>query len=163
MDTERASVLPVGVLMRPEFVSVDPSDTLGEAAEKMSELDVGSALVIDSGHLVGILTSRDLMRALAGRTHSSEARVREWMTPDPRVARLDTPAAEDFPRDARACTRRTAELRLERAGRPRECELRAPRPEPHSCSVGLVRDVIVSGDVGRRAAEDALDERPEEA
>ena len=49
MDTERASVLPVGVLMRPEFVSVDPSDTLGEAAEQMSELDVGSALVIDSG------------------------------------------------------------------------------------------------------------------
>jgi CBS domain-containing protein len=94
MDTERASVLPVGVLMKPEFVSLDPSDTLGEAAEKMSELDVGSALVIDSGHLVGILTSRDLMRALAGRTHSSEARVREWMTPDPRVARLDTPAAE---------------------------------------------------------------------
>jgi len=34
------------------------------------------------------------MRAIAGRTHSSEARVREWMTPDPRVARLDTPAAE---------------------------------------------------------------------
>ena len=94
METERASVLPVGVLMRPEFVSVDPSDTLGEAAEKMSELNVGSALVIDSGHLVGILTSRDLMRALAGRTHSSEARVREWMTPDPRVARMDTPAAE---------------------------------------------------------------------
>ena len=94
METERASVLPVGVLMRPEFVSVDPSDTLGEAAEKMSEHDTGSALVIDSGHLVGILTSRDLMRALAGRTHSSEARVREWMTPDPRVARMDTPAAE---------------------------------------------------------------------
>lgn len=94
MDAERASVLPVGALMRPDFVSIEPSDTLGEAAEKMSELDVGSALVVDSGRLVGILTSRDLLRAIAGRTHSSEARVREWMTPDPRVARLDTPAAE---------------------------------------------------------------------
>lgn len=80
--------------MRPDFVSIEPWDTLGEAAEKMADLDVGSALVVDSGHLVGILTSRDLMRAIAGRTHSSEARVREWMTPDPRVARLDTPAAE---------------------------------------------------------------------
>jgi CBS domain-containing protein len=94
METERASVLPVGVLMRPDFVVVDPADTLGEAAEKMSELDTGSALVVDGGRLIGILTSRDLLRAIAGRTHSSHARVREWMTPDPRVARMDTPAAE---------------------------------------------------------------------
>ena len=94
MDTERASVLPVGALMTPDFVAVEPWDTIGEAAEKMHELDVGSALVVDGGHLVGILTSRDLMRAIVGRTHSSEARVREWMTADPRVARLDTPAEE---------------------------------------------------------------------
>jgi CBS domain-containing protein len=94
MDTERASVLPVGALMKPDFVAVEPWDTIGEAAEKMHELDVGSALVVDGGHLVGILTSRDLMRAIAGRTHSSEARVREWMTAEPRVARLDTPAEE---------------------------------------------------------------------
>lgn len=94
MDTERASVLPVGALMKPDFVAVEPWDTIGEAAEKMDELDVGSAIVVDGGHLVGILTSRDLMRAIAGRTHSSEARVREWMTAEPRVARLDTPAEE---------------------------------------------------------------------
>jgi CBS domain-containing protein len=80
--------------MRPDCISVEPWDTLGEAAEKMSAADVGSALVLDAGHLVGILTSRDLLRAIAGRTHSSYARVREWMTPDPRVARMDTPAAE---------------------------------------------------------------------
>lgn len=94
MDAHRASVLPVGVLMRPDFVAVEPWDTIGEAAERMSELDVGSALVVDAGHLVGILTSRDLLRAIAGRTHSSEARVRDWMTPDPRVAQLETPAEE---------------------------------------------------------------------
>jgi CBS domain-containing protein len=76
------------------FVSVEPSTTLGEAAERMQEASTGSALVLDAGELVGILTSRDLLRAVAERTHSAEARAREWMTPNPRVARADTPAEE---------------------------------------------------------------------
>ncbi len=58
------------------FVAAEPSDTLGEIAEKMREADAGSALVIDYGRLVGILTSRDVLRAVADRTHSSEARAR---------------------------------------------------------------------------------------
>jgi CBS domain-containing protein len=33
--------------------------------------------------LIGILTSRDLLRAFAGRVHPREARVREWMTAEP--------------------------------------------------------------------------------
>jgi CBS domain-containing protein len=80
--------------MMTDFLTVDASDTLGETAEKMSRSRYGSALVVDAGELIGILTSRDLVRAIAGRTHSSEARVREWMSPDPRVARPDTSAEE---------------------------------------------------------------------
>jgi CBS domain-containing protein len=40
-------------------------------------------VVSDYGRLIGIVTERDLTRAVAGRVHSSEARVREWMTTDP--------------------------------------------------------------------------------
>ena len=76
------------------FVAAEPSDTLGEIAEKMREADAGSVLVVDYGRLVGILTSRDVLRAVADRTHSSEARARTWMTRDPRVAKADTPAEE---------------------------------------------------------------------
>lgn len=76
------------------FVAAEPSDTLGEVAEKMREANAGSALVLDYGRLIGILTSRDLLRAMAERTHSAEARVRTWMTPMPRVARADTSAEE---------------------------------------------------------------------
>ena len=47
--------------------------------------DVGSALVAEYGQLIGILTSREMLRALAGRVHSSEARAREWMTAEPIV------------------------------------------------------------------------------
>lgn len=68
---------------------VAPEDTLGEIAEKMRERDVGSALVADYGRLIGILTSRDLLRAFAGRIHSSEACAREWMTAEPVAVPVD--------------------------------------------------------------------------
>src|SRR5205809_2374682 len=70
-------------LMTSDVLTVAPEDTIGEAAQKMVKLGVSSAVVSDYGRLIGILTERDLTRAVAGRTHSSEARVREWMTTDP--------------------------------------------------------------------------------
>jgi CBS domain-containing protein len=73
-------------VMRRDFITVAPEDTLGEVAEKMVELNVGSVVVKDFGRLIGILTERDLLQAMAGRVHTSEARVREWMTPDPITA-----------------------------------------------------------------------------
>jgi sulfide:quinone oxidoreductase len=73
----------VGDVMSAEPLVVVPEDTLGEVAERMRALDVGSALVAEYGRLIGILTSRDMLQALAGRVHSSEARVRQWMTAEP--------------------------------------------------------------------------------
>jgi CBS domain-containing protein len=70
-------------LMTSDVLTVAPEDTIGEAAQKMVDREVSSVAVSDYGRLIGILTERDLTRAVAGRTHSSEARVREWMTPDP--------------------------------------------------------------------------------
>ncbi len=70
-------------VMRPDFIEVAPEDTLGEVAERMTAVNVGAVAVKDSGRLIGILTERDLLKAMAARVHSSEARVRQWMTPDP--------------------------------------------------------------------------------
>jgi CBS domain-containing protein len=84
----------IGDLMTRDVLAVAPEDTLGEAAQKMVDRKVGSAVVMDFGRLIGILTERDLMRATAGRTHSSEARVREWMTSDPITLAPDA-TAED--------------------------------------------------------------------
>lgn len=80
----------LGELMTREILEVAPEDTLGQAAESMVERGVGSAVVSDFGRLIGILTERDLLRAVAGRVHSSEARVREWMTADPVTASEST-------------------------------------------------------------------------
>ena len=84
----------VGDLMTRDVLSVAPEDTIGEAAEKMAEANVGSVVVSDYGRLIGILTERDLLKAVAGRVHSSEARVREWMTRDPITVEESTPARE---------------------------------------------------------------------
>jgi len=84
----------VGELMGHEPLLVEPEDTLGEVAERMRATGAGSALVVEFGRLIGILTPRDLLGALAGRTHSSEARVRHWMTSDPVVVPADATAAE---------------------------------------------------------------------
>ena len=84
----------LGELMTTDVVAVAPEDTIGEAAQKMVDRGIGSAVVSDFGRLIGILTERDLLRAVAGRTHSSEARVREWMTADPVTATRDTAAGE---------------------------------------------------------------------
>ena len=73
--------------MRQEFITVAPEDTLGEVAERMVEEKKGGAVVVmDYGRMIGILTERDLLRAIAYRVHTSEARVREWMTVDPVTA-----------------------------------------------------------------------------
>jgi CBS domain-containing protein len=90
----QGELLCAGDVMTRTFVAVEPEDTIGEVAEKLSRAEAGSALVVEFGELIGILTSRDVLRMVAGRAHPSEARVREWMTPEPVTAVPDTPVEE---------------------------------------------------------------------
>lgn len=76
-------------ICKPTFITVAPEDTLGEVAERMTNQNVGAVVVKDHGRLIGILTERDLLRAMAARVHTSEARVRQWMTGDPVTAAPD--------------------------------------------------------------------------
>ena len=77
--------------MTKDVLTVEPSDTIGEAAEKMTSLGVGAVVVSDFGRMIGIFTER---AAVAGRVHTSEARVREWMTPDPVTMTQDASVEE---------------------------------------------------------------------
>jgi CBS domain-containing protein len=76
-------------ICKPTFITVAPEDTLGEVAERMTKQNVGAVVVKDHGRLIGILTERDMLRAMAERVHTSEARVRQWMTEDPITAPPD--------------------------------------------------------------------------
>jgi sulfide:quinone oxidoreductase len=83
--TPRGEQARVADEMSNEPLIVAPEDTLGEVAEQMCELGADYALVAEYGRLIGVLTSGDLLRAVAARTHSSEARARQWMTAEPIV------------------------------------------------------------------------------
>ena len=80
----------VAEAMSTDLLLVAPGERLGEVVEKMREHRVGSALVCEHGQLVGIVTSRDLLRAFAARVHPAEGRVREWMTIEPIAVAPDT-------------------------------------------------------------------------
>lgn len=83
-------------VMARDVITIEPEDTIGHAAEKMVQYGVSAIVVSDSpfSPLIGIVTERDLTRAVAGRVHTSEARVREWMTPDPKTVGESTDPVE---------------------------------------------------------------------
>ena len=71
----------VAEVMNTSVLTVEPSASIGEAAEKMIEAGVGAVVVMeDMARIGGIVTERDLMRAVAQRARAAEARVRQWMT-----------------------------------------------------------------------------------
>ena len=75
--------ITVADLPTASLLVVAPEDSLGEVAERMRDLGLGSAVVVEDGRTIGIITSRDMLEAFASRVHSSDARVRSWMTADP--------------------------------------------------------------------------------
>jgi CBS domain-containing protein len=84
----------LGDAMSTDLLLAAPEETLGEVAEKMSARGVGAVLVMDSGRLLGILTERDLLNAVASRVDATEARVREWMTEGPITASREMPIGQ---------------------------------------------------------------------
>jgi sulfide:quinone oxidoreductase len=73
----------VDELMSKDLLVVAAEDTLCEVAERFLESGATAAAVAESGRLIGILTTGDLIRASAMRVHPSEGRVRQWMTAEP--------------------------------------------------------------------------------
>jgi CBS domain-containing protein len=64
-DIAEVMNLPIKSLIKRNLVATEMAEDLGIAARKMVENDIGSLPVMDKGALVGILTERDYVRALA--------------------------------------------------------------------------------------------------
>ena len=74
--------------MTREILTIEPDADLGEAARRMAARGVGAVVVLDGERLAGILTERDLLKAVAA-GFRSEATVGEWMTRAPETVESD--------------------------------------------------------------------------
>jgi CBS domain-containing protein len=68
--------------MSRDLLTVEPSIPLTEAARAMHGRGVGAVLAVEDGRLTGILTERDMLRAVAT-GHQPDEPVSEWMTHHP--------------------------------------------------------------------------------
>jgi CBS domain-containing protein len=80
---------PIRLLRPPRPLSLAPAASIRDVIRTMREHRVGCLLVVDQDRLVGIITGRDLLLKLEEGDLSRP--VRELMTPDPEVLRLDDP------------------------------------------------------------------------
>jgi citrate synthase len=78
-----ASPKSVADVMNAPAVVVDSGESLQAAAQRMLSEGVGSVLVTDQGRLAGILTERDLARAVGAGTELSAATAAAWMAAAP--------------------------------------------------------------------------------
>jgi CBS domain-containing protein len=74
--------------MSSDLLSVETSLSIIEVAQRMVERNVGAVLVLDDGRLAGILTERDVLRAVA-RGLSETTRVGDCMTAHPETIAPD--------------------------------------------------------------------------
>lgn len=86
--------MKVSEIMTTSLCSVDPEATIGEAATLMGERSIGSVLILEQDQLVGILTERDIVRALSTTHDAPQRPVIEWMTKGPTTVTPDTEARD---------------------------------------------------------------------
>jgi CBS domain-containing protein len=73
--------------MASSLLTLAEDSTLIAAAEQMASRSVGSALVLEGERLVGIITERDVLRAVG--SGNVDGRVGEWMTRHPETVETD--------------------------------------------------------------------------
>jgi len=69
-------------VMTEPTVTESATDSLRAAAERMWRQQTGSLLVTEQGHLIGIITERDILRAVALGADPDRTTVDEIMTAD---------------------------------------------------------------------------------
>lgn len=79
-------------VMTSDPVALQSSSTIEEAAKAMSDNDIGPVIVLDDGHISGIVTDRDIVvRAIAEGRDPHSTRISEICSGDPTTLSPDQP------------------------------------------------------------------------
>ena len=81
-------------IYRPGVVGVSADESLAAAADRMQDNDVSAVAVYQDGAVVGILTERDLVRAVLAGADVATATAEEYMTGSPGTIPLHADARE---------------------------------------------------------------------
>ena len=83
----------VGEVMTTGLLTVEATDSITVAAQRMNDRRVGAALVLTGERVSGILTERDILRAVAtGPVEGTN--VAAWMTRDPETVEAGETTAQ---------------------------------------------------------------------
>jgi CBS domain-containing protein len=74
--------------MSRDLLTVEPGETITQVAQRMVDRNLGAVVVLEGSRLVGIMTERDLMRAVARGLHV-DALVSDYMSRDPETIEPD--------------------------------------------------------------------------
>jgi CBS domain-containing protein len=94
MHATKEHAVQVRDVMTQATVTESPSDTLRAAAERMWRQQTGSLLIVDHGHVTGIITERDVLRAVAFGADPETSTVDEAMTTEVFTVPPDMPLHE---------------------------------------------------------------------
>jgi CBS domain-containing protein len=87
-------VMKVKDLSLQPILSTIMPESIADAADRMKFYEVGSLAVIDSGYIVGVITERDIVTAVADRQDAERIPVRSYLTPAPATISSDTDIAD---------------------------------------------------------------------
>jgi CBS domain-containing protein len=74
---------------RRDLVTATPDHTVAEVARLMGSTHVGAVVIVDGDSPIGIVTDRDLVLRALQEDGSATRPIRDFMTPDVAVARVD--------------------------------------------------------------------------
>ena len=81
-------------IYRPGAITAVAGDSLEQLADRLQDRDISALVVLDGYRLAGIITERDIVRAVADRRDLAEGPAGEYMTREPTTVALETPLAE---------------------------------------------------------------------
>jgi hypothetical protein len=77
-------------IYRPGAITAAADDSLEQVVARLQDKDISALVILDGDRLAGIITERDIARAVADRRDLAEGTAGEYMTWEPATVELET-------------------------------------------------------------------------